>query len=680
MSNALLQEQILERADNFFAKGNYLLAKQEYEKHFGGLGNRKIIKKIKLCDTELKKIKAKNITKKARKQLKKSNKENALELFKDAYDLSPEDWIKEQIERLQVELNVNSNINSAKLAETNQDFTKSIELYQQIFEDKKSLEILLPYLMSLIMSKKIDKAKSVFKNEKELINDISILSNLQCYQYGFILMHLSEYSEAVQVWDNVISNNSAFIEQKEALLSLWEKSIYDKYKLGLDKNKLAKEISLFSTYKKSKTISDILLVWKFETIKNLIECKKFKDAIDLLPVYTNDLSNESILFYAQLYYNAIVNKEDVSVFHAVNLIFTVISNPAFTQQYAENQEEASKLKSEFISQITINLEDIDMLTRIYIRYSTYLTLLTNVFDDQKEAKNLIYMPYIADKLNKTNNIYEHLLKDKTFKQMTPLNYKICCSLYGEFSNIFIQIFENNIDFKTLDLQINENNKFVVSMVYYNLLLLDTYNGKPYNIQKYLSKAIEYIQEDNQAMEMLANAIPKDNIKMLIAYEKAFSTIYKKYKLTEARIAVAHLTIDKVRHLNNQKQNIKQYLPALKKALEFLPKEEKSKEIDGFFINSEQDEIYNFVEKSKYNSAAKVAIVSKYEKVKNFFFKDMTAMASIIARDFHEEDRDIKFKQYLIAELKKIKKACDSVDSKKHSIHKLIEKLERNFMS
>ena len=80
-------EAILARGERLFQKGNYLLAEREFEKAGEMLGLESLHKKIEICRREIRKSKAKDLVKRAKKLAMDGNPRSALACFEDAYDV-----------------------------------------------------------------------------------------------------------------------------------------------------------------------------------------------------------------------------------------------------------------------------------------------------------------------------------------------------------------------------------------------------------------------------------------------------------------------------------------------------------------------------------------------------------------------------------------------------------------
>ncbi|MBW1690437.1 MAG: hypothetical protein JRJ70_06720 [Deltaproteobacteria bacterium] len=115
-------ESMLARAEKLFSRGNYPLAKKEFEKVLRGrfqpvglpgrskgpsgpesermVERKDISERIEICNKEIKRLKAEDLIRRARKYSGNGNPREALRCFEGAYGISGEDWIREKIGRL----------------------------------------------------------------------------------------------------------------------------------------------------------------------------------------------------------------------------------------------------------------------------------------------------------------------------------------------------------------------------------------------------------------------------------------------------------------------------------------------------------------------------------------------------------------------------------------------------
>ena len=122
------QNEALEKAERFFGRRNYRLANQEFEKYLGNSADSKILEKIAICEQEIKRERADDLLKQARHAVKMEKNGKALECFKEAYALFPEEWVKKRIDALQGVREKSNNLADAEAAEKKGDFRKAAEL------------------------------------------------------------------------------------------------------------------------------------------------------------------------------------------------------------------------------------------------------------------------------------------------------------------------------------------------------------------------------------------------------------------------------------------------------------------------------------------------------------------------------------------------------------------------
>ncbi len=250
-------EAVMERAEKLFDRGNYLLAKQDFEKINRILKDDDIAEKIRICEKEITQLRVKDLVKKGRKNIKKNNLTEAIRCFEEAYELSGEDWLPERISELKADLFSRNSFEAAKEAEESGNYEKAADFYEQAYENQENEDLLLRSACSLVKAEKYDDAVSVFKNLK-LSHQGAI------YDYGFALAKIKKYYDCLRLWDSVKSNADEFLEQKRTVQSLLAEDICDRFsQLKTDSSQLATDSQNFKAiYEEGEYL---IGNWKLET-------------------------------------------------------------------------------------------------------------------------------------------------------------------------------------------------------------------------------------------------------------------------------------------------------------------------------------------------------------------------------------------------------------------------------
>lgn len=227
-------QSILARAEKLFHRGNYPLAKREFEKAWRmveqeGVTERReeIARKIEICSKEAERLKVEDLVKRAKKYARKRNLQGALRCFEQAHEITGEDWIRERIGRLQGALLRRDTVKAARDAEAGGEYEKAAALYEQAFITQKREDLLAKRACCLVKAKRYEEAISVFK-------DLVVSDHGAMYNYGFALARVGRYYECLKVWDNIASQVKGFLEQKKAVRSLLAADLYKRFGRGQD--------------------------------------------------------------------------------------------------------------------------------------------------------------------------------------------------------------------------------------------------------------------------------------------------------------------------------------------------------------------------------------------------------------------------------------------------------------
>jgi len=245
-------ESILAGAEKLFHRGNYPLAKREFEKALRLIGpsgpeagrkvegeglaekREEIATKIEICSKEAERLKAEDLVRRAKKYAGKRNLQGALRCYEQAYKITGEDWIQEKMGRLQGALRRRDTVKSARDAEAGGEFEKAAALYEQAFITQKREDLLAKRACCLVKAKRYEEAISVFK-------DLVVSDHGAIYNYGFALARVGRYYECLKVWDNIASQANGFLEQKKAVRSLLAADLYKRFGRGQDLARIYEE-------------------------------------------------------------------------------------------------------------------------------------------------------------------------------------------------------------------------------------------------------------------------------------------------------------------------------------------------------------------------------------------------------------------------------------------------------
>ncbi|MDL1968185.1 MAG: hypothetical protein LWW97_06460 [Deltaproteobacteria bacterium] len=288
-------ESILVRAEKLFGRGNYLLAKKEFEKAWKIEKQNNITEKIQTCKKEIEKLKVKDLIKRARKYTKKKQLRNALECFEEAYKISKEDSICERIEALNRILRDSDIEKAARNAEAAGQYLKAAELYEKAFASLKQDARVLKKALCLVKAERYKEAVSVFK-------DLNPSDSCSLYNYGFALSRVGQYYKCLKVWDDINAKDNDFLEQKEIVRSILVDDIYDRFDNTGDFARLYKEgkYLLDSTGRQDLTdLAELVEYCKYAWIKELWTDEQYETIWELLFDFPATVEPALIALYAK---------------------------------------------------------------------------------------------------------------------------------------------------------------------------------------------------------------------------------------------------------------------------------------------------------------------------------------------------------------------------------------------
>ncbi|OQY41901.1 MAG: hypothetical protein B6240_14580 [Desulfobacteraceae bacterium 4572_87] len=282
---------ILKKGEKFFKKGNFLLAKKEFEKLEMPSGQEDLLKKIDICNREIQKENARGLLKRAKKIEKSGNPENALKWFEEAYGVLGEDWIRAKIEQLR---NVTETLDvsrEARNAEAVGDYLKAAELYDRVSANHDNPNMALRRAGCLVKGEAYAEAVSAFQS-------IALENPEHIYNFGFSLAKTGKFFECLKTWERIPSRDERFLEQISRVRDLLVCDLYAAFEKQADPERVYKagKYLLETGYAEpglSRVVEQCMLAWieilweneDFDGIWELLRRNMLKMEPALLPLY-----------------------------------------------------------------------------------------------------------------------------------------------------------------------------------------------------------------------------------------------------------------------------------------------------------------------------------------------------------------------------------------------------------
>ena len=285
---------ILEKGKKFFQKGNFLLAKKEFEKLEMPPGQEDLLKKIDICNREIQKENARGLLKRARKIEKSGNSENALKRFEEAYGVLGEDWIRAKIEQLRNETATLDVSRDARDAESAGDYLKAAEFYGRVLANHDNQAMALRKAGCLVQGEAYAEAVSAFQS-------ITLEEPEHLYDFGFSLAKTGRYFECLKTWEHIPFRDERFLEQTSWVRDLLVCDLYATFEKREDPERVYKEGKyLMETGYAEPSLSLVVEQCIFAWIGTLWENEDFDGIWELLRRTTFKMGPALLQIYAKV--------------------------------------------------------------------------------------------------------------------------------------------------------------------------------------------------------------------------------------------------------------------------------------------------------------------------------------------------------------------------------------------
>ena len=214
MDKQTQHQQICAKADQHFARKNYLLARKEYARALRLEPSDGISARIRVCEKQLVLQKRKELIKKGRRLEKKGDLAAAADCFSQALESEHEEWLEKKVEHLgrrhregQAEAlieKIRGMVGRATPAERLAACDRAMELGQ----DDRLRQEKLGCLVQL----------GRYTESIALFEERTVDSDQGRYDYGYALIASGRYLHGLGQWANLLSAHPALLPQVEACL------------------------------------------------------------------------------------------------------------------------------------------------------------------------------------------------------------------------------------------------------------------------------------------------------------------------------------------------------------------------------------------------------------------------------------------------------------------------------
>jgi hypothetical protein len=689
-------EEVLDRAEKLFERGNYLLAKQGLEKINRILKDEDIAEKIQICEQEIAQQKSKELIKKGRKSLKKGDIGETLKCFEEAYALCAEDWLPERIEELKAELSGRNSVQAAKDAEKSGDYEKAAELYEQAFENQESEDILLKKARSLVKAEKYEEAVAVYK-------ELSLSDDGARYDFGFALARLHRYHECLKVWDTVNFPGTALSEQKLYVQSLLTEDMFKRFiRLTSETSDPAAQSPDFSRlYKEgiyllenrtpetesrqNSTLLHLVEYCRYARIDQLWRQEEYEKIAELLHPYPPEMDLDRLQLYAKTFFRAAEMSgkylSDMTMFWLTALYRReLFANLSDTEELREKVRNMLIQEAEMLIKEHAGTEDSKKGMIFWNEEKRMIQKISAIAVNKPEFSHLVCTPRFARRFGLAQNILELIRNSRDFFSDTE-QYLLTGAYYSSASEgLFLMHtveYENTL--AALPQAGPDNDEFTAYGIErahfaYALYCLEKGDSR---FAPYFENALALFEKSPEYEKQFINrALDTHDIDEMQRYETALGEILQKYPKQEIRKALAELMIRRaVRMHNKRKLTIKATEATIRKALKVDPENEYAKmAMENMQVEVEMEELFKAISKRKMNKACRIAGSSKHEEIRDEFFSFMNRNLE------HLEDADDMSSHEKVLLLNDFFKWCARVDDSHpilYDIDEMIEELEED---
>ena len=626
-------EEVLARAEKLFARGNFTLAKKEFENAQKKLKQEDIAQKIRICGKEAETLKGRELIKQARKAEKKGNFTQALKCFEAASSILSEEWIIKRIGLLRERTTAGNAHSAAKEAEAAGDFQKAADLYAAAGNSAATADLLLKRAKCLVRAENFDQAVAVFEN-------LSLTDSSSRYDYGLALAKTGRLGECLHVWQGLDTADKRFAEQKKTVCLFLAADLYDRFaeKKGYaaiyrDARFLMNSAGSYLERHQIRSLEDLLEYAKYAWIEELWDAEKFETIAGLLETGFAPTTPALLALHAKIGFKLAINDGK----HLTTMLLywiTAIYSRQITDDYSTKGDETQRVRQKLID-VARDLIKKYRNTDYGRRAATYLKIdqkiiqkLINLAGEKQDRTHRICTPLYAARFDKTADILSLIRENKTFFKETE-NY-LATGAYYSAAGECLYLMENNEYEKAInhltDLpKESENHEFMdyaEKRVHFEfgMYCLEKGEGRLNGFFKAAQALFDLAPVYEK--KFTEKALEIDEWETLQIWEDALSYLNEKRPSEAVRQALSLVMCRRAMTLCNQgKLSMKAMKMISRKALRLHPENEMARcTLQDVTINFEVKAIYNAFNRNKLGRASRIALESEHQQVRDKYFE------------------------------------------------------------
>jgi len=652
-------EAVLARAEKLFARGNFPLAKKEFEKAQKKLKREDIAEKIRICRKEAETLKGRELIKRARKAEKKGNFTQALKCFEAASSICSEEWIIKRIGVLRDRTTAGNAHSAAKEAEAAGDFQKAADLYAAAGNCAATADLLLKKAKCLVRAENYDQAVAVFEN-------LSLTDSCSRYDYGLALAKTGHYGECLHVWEKLETTDERFAEQKKTVCLFLAADLYDRFAEKGDYAAIYRDTGFLLNSAvdclerhQVRALEDLGEYAKYAWIEELWEAEKFETIAGLLETRLAPTMPALLALHAKLGFKLAINDGK----HLTTMLLywiTAIYSRQITDGFSTKGDETQRVRQKLIDVARDLIKkygdtDYGRLAATYLKIDQKLIQeLINLAGEKQGRTHRICTPLYAARFDKTADILSLIRENRAFFKETE-NY-LATGAYYSAAGECLYLMENNEYEKAINLladlpKKSEDHEFMdyaEKRVHFEfgMYCLEKGEGRLNGFFKTAQALFDLAPVYEQ--KFTEKALEIDEWDTLQIWEDALSYLNEKRPSEAVRQALSLVMCRRAMTMCNQgKLSMKAMKMISRKALRLYPENEMARcTLRDITINFEVKEIYNSFNRHKLGRASRIAVESDHQQIRDKYFE----FVADIFEDIMESEMDHNDKLIMLKDI------------------------------
>ncbi|MBW2368580.1 MAG: tetratricopeptide repeat protein [Deltaproteobacteria bacterium] len=651
-------EDILNRAEKLFQRGNFPLALKEFEKVKIKLNREDIDEKISVCRKEANVLIVKDLIKRGRRADHRGNLQEALRCYKQADALGHEKWMGEKVRALRAQLSGQGALTAAKAAETAGEYQKAADLYAKAGGGDGSHSLHCNRARCLVRAGNYAEAVIVYQTLETEDPD-------NCYHYGVALSQTGRYGQCLQVWASLDTTDETFSAQRKEIRRRHAANLFDRFE---------KKKAVGTIYREARQLLDTagrdldeLQIRGLEKLKAycryawigvLWEMEDYHTITDLLAGTDTLMAPALLSLQAKAWFKRSEN-DSAQLTTMVMYWLTAIYSDDILSGVCRETVEPVPVRAKLIDAVEKRVHA-HKDTQAGRKAAVYLETGKRLIRDlsclaakRKDRTDLVCTPDYAQRYGKSNAVLELIRANKTYFR-NAAHYLETGGYYSAAGKCLYLI--NLCDYEkaasmladlSADTLADEFAAYVMNRVHFECCVhfLETGDGRYAHyirvVPDFFTMAPEY--EKTFTDQVLAI----EDWETLKPYEAALTYIHGKRPSDTVSHALSLVMTRWAIEMYNQDQlNLKALKAATHKALQFYPENEMARgTLKETLADLETDAVFKAFNRFKLNKASRIARESEYPQVRDRYFEFVEkTLADLGGGGLEPEDKSFYLKE------------------------------------